>query len=81
LEISNVVRLERPIDWGEVLYEQGLGDVFKKYLSCSLSFLSFSNSKDHSSRMLKIPLALSLKFVLSIHSMVIAHGFLMPSSH
>jgi len=30
LEISNVVWLERPIDWGDVLYEQGLGEVFMK---------------------------------------------------
>jgi len=29
-EISNVVRLERPIDWRDVLYEQGFGEVFMK---------------------------------------------------
>jgi hypothetical protein len=30
LEISNVVRMERQIDWRDVLYEQGLGEVFMK---------------------------------------------------
>ena len=30
LEISNVVRLERPIDWGDVLYEHGVNEVAMK---------------------------------------------------
>ena len=36
LEISNVVMMERPQDWGDVAYEHGVNEVAMKKIPCSL---------------------------------------------